>query len=155
MIVSKRTWITVYSEYKNIKNFYYFHKKYDQVSYIHNIETPYKNSKKTRTISYVVQTFCSNLYVCEHCGFMSGKHKVKEYMFDFWRIVSSRKEFREDTAFDKWNVTLCKSCWSKYSDIYKKIKQCNDNKRLINKIKQEITNERKNRNYRSAEILSC
>ena len=86
---------------------------------------------------------------------MSGKHKVKEYMFDFWRIVSSRKEFREDSAFDIWNVTLCKACWSKYSDIYKKIKQCNENKKIINKIKQEIANERKNRNNRSTESLSC
>lgn len=143
----KNIWIDSYDEFKKISS--NFIKRYERITYTHRIEVPYQNSKKSRSILYIVNTYCSNLNTCTQCGNVGGKHKVTQRYLPYVNIMTSKEYWKEDNDLKMCYDFLCISCWNKHRAIFNNIKKVFENKTLINKINKEIAIERKNRDNRT------
>lgn len=140
--------IGYYDEFNKIINSRFIN-RYERASYSFVEDIPYKNSKKSRPILYIVHTFCSVLNTCDQCGKISGKQKVSQRYLPYHNVMTSKEYWNKENGFIGIYPFLCISCWNKHRAIFNNIKKVFENKTLINKINKEITNERKNRDNRT------
>jgi hypothetical protein len=111
--------------------------------------------KKDGTLSRIFgteekQPAYTPLFTCELCGKISTPKNV------YYRVDIYCWNWTHDKDFGTKSIsTLCQGCYNKVKAIVRKEKQANECKRLMRKVQEIISNERKNPNDRRTKGLSC
>lgn len=116
--------------------------------YVHNIN---KHGNATRGLVEHTAWY-TPLFTCGGCGKISTPKNVR-YRSDanYWPSgqgwIEKSKEIN-GRYFEGQDI-LCTGCWNKRRSFVKKLYEADVITRLINKLKKEISHERKNQNHRT------